>query len=163
MRRVLDAELRNGSLRSMLQRLGRAWPSKLEFCPGHDQRTATARPREPRYHHPPSARAPLPRITQLFLPAAYSALTCEDVACLHHEVAKWHLYEFDEPRGDSERRQQSRLHRELAIASTHPATAAASRVGPSDTNCDLPTAGPRAAGSARPPRGNAYKGRLSDS
>jgi hypothetical protein len=42
-RRVLDAELRNGNLRLMVQRLGQTRPSKLEICKGHDHRTPTAR------------------------------------------------------------------------------------------------------------------------
>jgi hypothetical protein len=42
-RRVVDAEVRNGNLRLLVQRLGQARPSKLEFCRGRDQRTPTAR------------------------------------------------------------------------------------------------------------------------
>ena len=42
-RRVLDAEIRNGNLRLMVQRLGQTRPSKLEICKGHDHRTPTAR------------------------------------------------------------------------------------------------------------------------
>src|SRR5690242_17336470 len=42
-RRILDAELRNGSLRLMVQKLGHSRPSKLEFCRGQDRRTPTAR------------------------------------------------------------------------------------------------------------------------
>lgn len=42
-RRVLDAEVRNGNLRLMVQRLGQSRPSKLEICRGHDHRTPTAR------------------------------------------------------------------------------------------------------------------------
>jgi len=33
---------------------------------------------------------------KLFVPAAASALTCERVAHLNADAAKWHLYEFDE-------------------------------------------------------------------
>jgi len=42
-RRILDAEVRNGSLRLMVQKLGQARPSKLEICRGQDHRTPTAR------------------------------------------------------------------------------------------------------------------------
>jgi hypothetical protein len=42
-RRVLDAEVRNGNLRLMVQRLGQTRPSKLEICRGRDHRTPTAR------------------------------------------------------------------------------------------------------------------------
>ena len=42
-RRVVDAEVRNGNLRLMVQKLGQARPSKLEICRGHDHRTPTAR------------------------------------------------------------------------------------------------------------------------
>ena len=42
-RRVVDAELRNGNLRLMVQKLGQARPSKLEICRGRDHRTPTAR------------------------------------------------------------------------------------------------------------------------
>lgn len=42
-RRILDAEVRNGNLRLMVQRLGQSRPSKLEICRGRDQRTPTAR------------------------------------------------------------------------------------------------------------------------
>jgi hypothetical protein len=42
-RRILDAEVRNGSLRLMVQKLGHARPSKLEICRGQDHRTPTAR------------------------------------------------------------------------------------------------------------------------
>jgi hypothetical protein len=49
-RRVVDAELRNGSLRLMVQRLGQTRPSKLEVCRGRDQRTPTARRTAPASH-----------------------------------------------------------------------------------------------------------------
>ena len=42
-RRVMDAEVRNGNLRLMVQKLGQARPSKLEICRGRDHRTPTAR------------------------------------------------------------------------------------------------------------------------
>lgn len=42
-RRVLDAEVKNGTLRLAVQRLGPARPSKLEICRERDRRTPTAR------------------------------------------------------------------------------------------------------------------------
>jgi hypothetical protein len=42
-RRILDAEIRNGSLRLMVQKLGHSHPCKLEICKGYDYRTPTAR------------------------------------------------------------------------------------------------------------------------
>jgi hypothetical protein len=42
-RRILDAEVRNGTLRLTVQRLGHTRPSKLEICRGLDHRTPTAR------------------------------------------------------------------------------------------------------------------------
>jgi len=43
-RRVLDAENRNGVLQLAVQRFGRSRPSKLEICPGrHDRRAPSAR------------------------------------------------------------------------------------------------------------------------
>ena len=42
-RRILDAEVRNSSLRLRVQRLGQARPSKLEICRERDRRTPTAR------------------------------------------------------------------------------------------------------------------------
>jgi len=42
-RRVLDAEIKNGTLRLAVQRLGQARPSKLEICRERDRRTPTAR------------------------------------------------------------------------------------------------------------------------
>jgi hypothetical protein len=42
-RRVLDAELHNGNLRVLVQRLGQTRPSKLEICRSRDFRTPTAR------------------------------------------------------------------------------------------------------------------------
>jgi len=41
-RRVVDAEVRNGNLRLLVQKLGQARPSKLEVCRGRDHRTPTA-------------------------------------------------------------------------------------------------------------------------
>jgi hypothetical protein len=42
-RRVVDAELRNGVLRLDVQRFGRAAPARLELCRDRDQRTPTAK------------------------------------------------------------------------------------------------------------------------
>jgi hypothetical protein len=42
-RRVLDAEVKNGTLRLAVQRLGQARPSRLEICRDRDRRTPTAR------------------------------------------------------------------------------------------------------------------------
>jgi hypothetical protein len=42
-RRVLDAEVKNGTLRLAVQRLGQARPSKLEICRERDRRPPTAR------------------------------------------------------------------------------------------------------------------------
>ncbi len=42
-RRVLDAEIKNGTLRLAVQRLGQARPTKLEICRERDRRTPTAR------------------------------------------------------------------------------------------------------------------------
>jgi hypothetical protein len=42
-RRVLEAEVKNGTLRLAVQRLGQARPSKLEICCERDRRTPTAR------------------------------------------------------------------------------------------------------------------------
>src|SRR6266481_5802738 len=42
-RRVLDAEIKNGTLRLAVQRLGQARPSKLEICRERDRRTPTAK------------------------------------------------------------------------------------------------------------------------
>jgi hypothetical protein len=42
-RRVLDAEVKNGILRLAVQRLGQARPSKLEICRERDRRTPSAR------------------------------------------------------------------------------------------------------------------------
>ena len=42
-RRVLDAEIRNGTLQLAVQRLGQARPTKLEICRERDRRTPTAR------------------------------------------------------------------------------------------------------------------------
>jgi hypothetical protein len=42
-RRILDTEVRNGTLRLMVQKLGHARPSKLEICRGLDHRTPRAR------------------------------------------------------------------------------------------------------------------------
>jgi hypothetical protein len=42
-RRVLEAEIKNGTLRLAVQRLGQARPSKLEICREKDRRSPTAR------------------------------------------------------------------------------------------------------------------------
>lgn len=42
-RRVLDAEVKNGSLRLSVQRLGQAHPSKLEICRDRDRRSPPAK------------------------------------------------------------------------------------------------------------------------
>src|SRR5450631_1981180 len=42
-RRVLDAEVKNGTLRLAVQRLGQARPTKLEICRERDRRTPSAR------------------------------------------------------------------------------------------------------------------------
>ncbi len=42
-RRVLDAEIKNGTLRLAVQRLGHARPSKIEICRERDRRSPTAR------------------------------------------------------------------------------------------------------------------------
>ena len=42
-RRVLEAEMKNGSLRLAVQRLGRAHPSKLEVCRERDRRSPSAK------------------------------------------------------------------------------------------------------------------------
>jgi len=42
-RRVLDAEIKNGTLRLAVQRLGQTRPSKLEICRERDRRSPTAR------------------------------------------------------------------------------------------------------------------------
>src|SRR3984957_7971167 len=42
-RRVLDAEIKNGTLRLGVQRLGQARPAELEICRERDRRTPTAR------------------------------------------------------------------------------------------------------------------------
>lgn len=42
-RRVLEAEVKNGTLRLAVQRMGQVRPSKLEICREHDRRSPTAR------------------------------------------------------------------------------------------------------------------------
>src|SRR5579871_3893344 len=42
-RRVLDAEVKNGTLRLAVQRLGQARPTKLEICRERDRRSSSAR------------------------------------------------------------------------------------------------------------------------
>ena len=42
-RRVLDAEVKNGTLRLAVQKLGQSRPSKLEICRERDRRTPSAR------------------------------------------------------------------------------------------------------------------------
>ena len=43
MRRVLDCESRNGTLKLMVQRFGQAKPTKIEICRGRDHRSPSAR------------------------------------------------------------------------------------------------------------------------
>ncbi len=59
-RRVLDAEVRNGNLRLMVQRLGQARPSKVEICRNTEHRTPTAR-RAARAAYQPHLRRTLER------------------------------------------------------------------------------------------------------
>jgi hypothetical protein len=42
-RRVLDAEVKNGTLKLFVQRLGQSHPTKLEICREHDRRSPTAK------------------------------------------------------------------------------------------------------------------------
>ncbi len=42
-RRVLEAEVKNGTLRLAVQRLGQARPTKLEICRERDRRSPTAK------------------------------------------------------------------------------------------------------------------------
>src|SRR5215469_15784389 len=42
-RRILDAGIRNGSLRLMVQKLGQSHPCKIVVSKGYDDRTRTAR------------------------------------------------------------------------------------------------------------------------
>ena len=42
-RRVLDAEVKNGTLKLFVQRLGQSRPTKLEICREHDRRSPTAK------------------------------------------------------------------------------------------------------------------------
>jgi len=42
-RRVLEAQIKNGALKLMVQRLGQARPSRLEFCRERDRRTPSAK------------------------------------------------------------------------------------------------------------------------
>lgn len=169
-RRILDSEVRNGSLRLVVQRLGQSRPSKLEICKGHDHRTPTARKAARSMYQQHLRRAlernfpdfSLTRLSnamdlersfgpiyargilrkgrtafavlgvnqeetqssidaaltfailwldacrnsedhgvlvegiKLFLPPGTSALTCERMAHLNADAAKWQLYEFDE-------------------------------------------------------------------
>ena len=169
-RRVLDFEAKNDTLRLQVQRLGQTRASKLEICRERDRRTATAKRaarlsyqrvlrrvlerRFPGYtvqqlttsinlersfgpiyargliRHGQSAFAVLGVNSQetqasidaaltfgilwldlcrqshagkclveglkLFLPEGCSALTCERIAHLNQDAAKWHLYELDE-------------------------------------------------------------------
>jgi len=173
-RRVLDAELKNGVLRLSVQRLGQAHPSSLEICRDRDRRTPSAK-RAARSVYQSRLRRLLERhfpgftLTRLsssmdlehsfgpiyarglirkgrsafavfgvngeesqvsvdaalsfailwldvcrtsqsgkcvveglklFVPAGHSAVTRERLAHLNQELAKWQLYEFNEP-GDA--------------------------------------------------------------
>ena len=70
-RRVLDAELKNGTLRLAVQRLGQSRPSKLEICRQHDRRSPSAKRAariayEPRLRHALERHFPgftIPRLT----------------------------------------------------------------------------------------------------
>src|SRR5579859_6825233 len=42
-RRVLEAEVKSGTLRLAVQRLGQARPTKLEICPERDRRSPSAK------------------------------------------------------------------------------------------------------------------------
>src|ERR1700740_2641495 len=42
-RRILDAEVRNGNLRLMVQKLGQARPSRIEICRDRDRRSPSSR------------------------------------------------------------------------------------------------------------------------
>jgi hypothetical protein len=169
-RRILDSEVRNGSLRLMVQKLGQSRPSKLAICKGHDHRTPTGRKAARSVYQQHLRRAlernfsdfTLTKLSnamdlersfgpiyargvlrqgrtafavlgvnqqetqssidaaltfailwldacrnsedhrvlvegvKLFLPPGSSALTCERMAHLNSDAAKWQLYEFDE-------------------------------------------------------------------
>ena len=43
MRRVVDAEVKSGTLRLAVQRLGQSQPTKLEICRERDRRSPTAK------------------------------------------------------------------------------------------------------------------------
>ena len=43
MRRVLDAEIKHGTLRLVVQRLGQSRPTKLEICRERDRRSPSAK------------------------------------------------------------------------------------------------------------------------
>ena len=59
-RRVLDAELKNGMLRLAVQRLGQAHPTKLEICRERDRRSPTAK-RAARAAYEPKLRRAIER------------------------------------------------------------------------------------------------------
>ena len=59
-RRVLDAEVKNGTLRLAVQRLGQARPTKLEICRERDRRSPTAK-RAARASYEPKFRRALER------------------------------------------------------------------------------------------------------
>src|ERR1700719_1160268 len=59
-RRVLDAEVKNGTLRLAVQRLGQARPTKLEICRERDRRAPTAK-RAARIAYEPRLRRALER------------------------------------------------------------------------------------------------------
>src|ERR1700722_11623729 len=42
-RRVLDAEVKNGTLKLFVQRLGQSHPTKLEICREHDRRSPSVK------------------------------------------------------------------------------------------------------------------------
>ncbi len=65
-RRVLDAEIKNGALRLTVQRFGQARPSVMEICRNRDRRTPTARK---------AARATYQRLLQRVLERSFPDFT----------------------------------------------------------------------------------------
>src|SRR6202790_3694698 len=56
-RRVLDAEVKNGILKLAVQRLGQSRPSKLEICREHDRRSPSAKKAARTHYEPKLSRA----------------------------------------------------------------------------------------------------------
>src|SRR5437660_5616235 len=73
-RRVLDAEVKSGTLRLAVQRLGQAHPTKLEICRERDRRSPTAK-RAARVAYEPRLRRAIERH---FAGFAISRLTTQD-------------------------------------------------------------------------------------